>query len=104
LIKEIYSNASTAKNPKEMKRLLHRFVTKELFANENCPPTNNKRFFPREKTIRSHMVEAIRKLRHSKIDQECLLQKITEWKELYPDDSIFFRPKGEQCNTNELGI
>ena len=38
-------------NLREMKRYL-RIKVKEIFENQN-PPLNNRRFFPRNKTIRS---------------------------------------------------
>ena len=40
------------------------------------------------------MVEAIKKLRYSKIDQECLIKKIEQWREESPEDQIYFQPKG----------
>ena len=43
-------------------------------------------------TIRSHMVEVLRKLRYSKIDQECLTNKIEKWKSESPSDRIYFQP------------
>jgi len=47
------------------------------------------------------MCEVLRKLRHSKIDQECLISKVKEWKE--QECEIYFRPKGRSTpseNTN----
>ena len=72
LIQEIHANAGIIRDVHEMRRCLNRVVQSEIFQKGNCPPKSNKRvFFPRLKPIRSHMVEAIKKLRHSKIDQEC---------------------------------
>ena len=45
------------------------------------------------------MVEALRKARYSKIDQECLLRKIEQWKRDSPIDNFFFRPKGTKNDT-----
>ena len=45
------------------------------------------------KTTRSHMVEALRKLRYSKTDQECLSKKIKQWKFENSSDRIYFQPK-----------
>ena len=40
------------------------------------------------------MVEATKKLRYSKIDQECLIKKIEQWRKESPEDHIYFQPKG----------
>ena len=45
------------------------------------------------------MVESTRKLRHSKIDQKCLIDKISEWKSNLSQDKIYFRAKGEKDNS-----
>ena len=85
----------------EMRRCLERFVKNEIFQSD-IPPKTNKRFFPRLKTIRSHMVEALRKLRYSKIDQECLSKKIEQWKFENSSDRIYFQPKGTAESTSGL--
>ena len=46
------------------------------------------------------MVEAIKKLRYSKIDQECLINKIGDWRKQNPHDKICFRPKGKAVSKN----
>ena len=79
---------------KEMKRLLKMHVKTEIFKNENLPEPSNKRFYPRNATIRNHINHSRRKLCHSLIDQECLQHKIKEWTEGDPTANIFFRPKG----------
>ena len=84
-----------------MRRRLDRFVKNEIFQSD-IPPKTNKRFFPRLKTIRSHMVEALRKLRYSKIDQECLSKKIEQWKFENSSDRIYFQPKGTAESTSGL--
>ena len=84
-----------------MRRRLDRFVKNEIFQSD-IPPKTNKRFFPRLKTIRSHMVEALRKLRYSKIDQECLSKKIEQWKFENSSDRIYFQPKGTAESTSDL--
>ena len=40
------------------------------------------------------MIETLRKLRYSKIDQECLANKTEQWKSVNPSHRIYFRPKG----------
>ena len=77
-----------------MCRFLGRVVKNETFQNSDIPLKTDKRFFPRLKTVRSHMVEALRKLRHSKIDHECLANKIEQWKSENPSDRIYFQPEG----------
>ena len=48
------------------------------------------------------MIESIKRVRHSKIDQEYLVQKVIDWKKEQPFDKLFVRPKGENVygNTN----
>eukprot|EP00794_Sanderia_malayensis_P002202 gene2202-2507_t len=77
----------------EMKRHLKIFVKTSLFSEDEMPDASNRRFFPRDKVIRNHMVVTTRKLRHSMVDQEYLQEKVTEWKESGTDVKIFFRPR-----------
>ena len=84
-----------------MRRCLDRFVKNEIFQSD-IPPKTNKRFFPRLKTIRSHMVEALRKLRYSKINQECLSKKMEQQKSKNSSDRIYFQPKGTAESTSGL--
>lgn len=77
-----------------MKKLLGICVKKELFQNKPLPEKTSKRYFPRNQTIRNHMTHARRKLAYSLIDQECLQEKIKEWKEEDVEMNIYFRPKG----------
>ncbi|XP_065653455.1 uncharacterized protein LOC136080567 [Hydra vulgaris] len=81
----------------EMKRHLSDFVNVE-FNSKIIPEKSNKRFFPRDETIANHIKKARLNLRRSMIDQECLRDKINEWKLYFPDAKIMFRPKGE-CNS-----
>ena len=100
LVKEIHANAGVIRDVHEMRRCLNRLVQSEIFDKNYWPPKSNKRFYPRLKTIRSHMVEAIKKLRYSKIDQECLIKKIEQWREESPEDHIYFQPKGSAVVEN----
>ena len=77
----------------EMRRQLKIVVKHELFGGVNVPPLSNRRYFPCPRTVRNHMVHAKRRLRHSMIDQDCLQEKIRQWKEEQPTSKIFFRPK-----------
>ena len=78
---------------KEMKCLLKIAVKTELFKG-NIPDQTNKRFFPRNSTIRNHMAIVRRKLYHSLIDQEQLQFKIDGWIKEHQNTKIYFRPKG----------
>ena len=96
LVKGIHANAGVIRDVHEMRRCLNRLVQSEIFDKNYWPPKSNRRFYRRLKTIRSHMVEAIKKLRYSTIDQECLIKKIEQWTEESPEDHIHFQPKGQQ--------
>lgn len=61
----------------EMRRLL-KIALKKIFKDGTVPDVSNKRFLPREATIRDCMVHSRRSLCHSLIDQECLQHKIEE--------------------------
>ena len=78
----------------EMKRLSKITLTNDIFRNGSLPEPSNKRFYPRKATIRNHMIHARRKLCHSLIDQECLQNKVEQWKKENPTTNIYFRPKG----------
>ena len=82
-----------------MKLYLNSFVTNEVFSSAALPQKTNKRFYPRGMTIRSHMVESTQKLRYSKISQEYLIDKISEWKRNDSQDKIYFRAKVEKDNS-----
>ena len=94
LVKEIHANAGVIQDVHEMRRCLNRLVQSKIFDKNYWPPKSNKRFYPHLKTIRSHMVEAIKKLQYSDIDQECLIKKIEQRREELPEDHIYFQPKG----------
>ncbi|XP_065671754.1 uncharacterized protein LOC136089631 [Hydra vulgaris] len=84
----------------EMKRHLENFVRIDS-SSSNIPLKSNKRFFPRDKTIRNHMMKARQKLRYSFIDQECLLKKVKEWEDNFKGSFIKFRPKGVSLEDND---
>ena len=50
--------------------------------------------FPRKSTIQNQMIQVRRKLCHLLIYQDCLNNKIDEWKKEFPATNIYFRPKG----------
>ena len=65
-------------------------LNNDAFKNEKLPDSSNKMFFPRKTTIRNHMIDTRRNCCHSLIDQECLSNKIDEWKKECPAANIFF--------------
>ena len=88
------------KNVNEMKRHLTFCIKNDIFSGVELPPKTNRRFYSRKKTIRSHMIESTKKLNYSKIEQECLVQKIIDWKKEQSFDNLFFRPKEENIYGN----
>ena len=58
------------RNVKEMQRALRLYVKTDLFADQQLPPLNSRRFFPEERDIRNHIYNATSQLRMSKVDQE----------------------------------
>ena len=65
----------------------------KIFQNQDIPEPSNKRFFQRTSTIRNHITHTKRKLCHSRIDQDCLQEKIKQWKLSEKSSNIFFRLK-----------
>ena len=76
----------------EMRQQVKITVKHEIFGGINVPPTSNRRYYPNPIIIRSHMVHTKRKMRHSMIDQECLIEKVKQWIEEQPDSRIFYCP------------
>ena len=77
----------------EMRRLTKIFVKNDLCGSENLPDQNNRRFYPRSRVFRSLMYRTMKTLRKSMIDQECLIDKIEQWKIEDPSVKLHFRPK-----------
>ena len=82
-------------NVNEMRRHLRIFVKSTLFGDSDQPDPTNRRYFPRPKTIRSHIVDSKRKMRYSMIDQECLDVKVQQWRSEDPAADLMFRPKSK---------
>ena len=76
-----------------MKRLLKIFVENDVFDRKNLPDQNNRRFYPRSKIIRAAMCWAMKTLRKSMTDEECLIAKIEQWKAEDPSAKLYFRRK-----------
>ena len=81
----------------EMKRLLKIFIKNDIFNRKNLPDQINRSFYPRSKIIPTAMCRAMKTLRKSMIDQECLIAKIEQWKAEDPSAKLYFRPK---CDSN----
>ena len=89
-IKELVDEGVRGVN--EMRRHLRHYVTKVLFKEGSVPPRSNRRFFPSKVDLRNSIYESVVKNRWSKVDQENLEMKITEWKRESPEDFITFHP------------
>ena len=87
-IKELVNEG--VRDPKEMRGALERYVRKELFSREQLPPAISRRFFPLKRDISNHMYLAAMKLRFSKIDQENISLKQSDWKKENSADHYFF--------------
>ena len=72
------------------------FVKEGVKNDSNLTDCTNRTFFPRPKAIHSHIVDTIRKLRHSKIYQEYLIKNIVKWEKDLPTPSIHVREKVKQ--------
>ena len=77
--------------------MLKIFIKNDIFDRKNLPDKNNRRFFPRSKSIRPAICRAMKTPRKSMIDQECLIAKIEQWKGEDPSAKLYFRPK---CDSN----
>ena len=76
----------------EMKRHLRHYLRNDLFAGMTPPPITNRQYHPKDVDIRNHMYKATVKQMLSKVDQENLEQKITQWRQENCEDLFFFRP------------
>ena len=77
----------------EMQRLIEIFVKNDLFGCDNLPDQNNRRFYPRSLVIRSIIYRTTKTLKKSMINQECLIDKIEQWKTEDRSAKSHFRPK-----------
>ena len=82
------------RNVKEMQRALPLNVKTDLFADQQLPPLNSRRFFPEERDIRNHIYNATSQLRMSKVDQENVLLLIENWQMTKQNNFFFFRGYG----------
>ena len=82
------------RNVKEMQRALRLYVKTDLFADQQLPPLNSRRFFPEERDIRNHIYNATSQLRMSKVDQENVSLLIENWQKIKQDDFFLIRGYG----------
>ena len=82
------------RNVKEMQRALRLYVKTDLFADQQLPPLNSRRFFPEERDIRNHIYNATSQLRMSKVDQENVSLLIENWQKTKQDDFFLIRGYG----------
>ena len=76
---------------KGMQRALRVYVKTKLFAKQ-LPPGNSRRFYHEPRDICNHMVNAAKKLRMSKLDQENVSLLIEKWQKTNPGDLFLFQP------------
>ena len=68
------------KKEAEMRRLIKIFVKNGLLQSDNLQNQNKRHFYPRSRVIPSLIYRTIKSLRKSMINQECLIDKIEQWK------------------------
>ena len=85
--------------PLEVQRHLKHYVQHYLCASE-LPDSLDRAYYPDIQDIRNHINTAKRSLQLSVIDQENVLLKTNEWKELSPDTKLFFRPYTENDSSS----
>lgn len=90
----------------EMKRHLKIYIKDELFRGKEQPLRDNRRYFPRAKTIKNHMYNAAMRARLSFMDQDNVTRLVEKWKceKASSNDRFYFRPyvegSGEFKNTD----
>ncbi|XP_053392117.1 uncharacterized protein LOC123539246, partial [Mercenaria mercenaria] len=67
---------------------------------ETDAPVTNRRFRPTSRDIRSHVTHALKRKCFSDDDQKNLIAMVNQWKLDKPEDSIFFRPAGQDKDTD----
>ena len=87
-----------------MKRHLKIYVKETLFNGQEQPNRNNRRYFPRMKTIRNHMYNATVRSRLSALDQDNVKLLIDNWTKENPEDNFFYRPYMESESGDLLSM
>ena len=86
--------------PLEAQRHLKHYVQHYILCASELPNSLDRAYYPDIQDIRNHINTAKRNLQLSVIDQENVLLKTTEWKELSPDTKLFFRPYTENDSSS----
>uniref|UniRef100_K1Q637 Uncharacterized protein n=1 Tax=Magallana gigas TaxID=29159 RepID=K1Q637_MAGGI len=76
----------------EMRRHLKVYVDTQLFPSASKPSLTDAAYYPSDVTLRKHIYLAQLRLRYSKIDQENLMELVSQWQESYPKDNFDFMP------------
>lgn len=74
----------------EVRKVLNHYVRTSLCSHP--PDSDDRAYFPSSRDIKNHIYLAKRALELSKLDQENLAKKISEWEKLYPESQHYFRP------------
>ena len=85
------------RNVKEKQRALRLYVKTGLFADQELPPLNSRRFFLEERDICNHIYNAMSQLRMSKVDQENVSLLIENQQKNQRDDFFLFRSYGRSA-------
>ena len=78
-------------NVGEMKRHLKMYVKDDLFCGKNQPKRNNRRYFPKPKTIKNHMYNATVRSRLSVMDQDNVELLVDQWEKKQSGDKFYYR-------------
>ena len=70
--------------------MLNHYVRTSLCSHP--PDSDDRAYFPSSRDLKNHIYLAKRALELSKLDQDNLAKKISEWEKLYPESQHYFRP------------
>jgi len=85
-------------NMAEIRRHTEIFIKRSLFDDKPLPSRFNRRYYPLRRDYNNIVYRARLALMHSRIDQDNLVHKITEWEEAVPNDNFYFRPYVRETN------
>ena len=103
LIERIHSLVKDGvQSTKEMMRHLNIYVKEELLKGQALPASNNRRFYPKKKSVVNHMYLATIKQRYDKIDQSNVLKLVERWQRERPMDNFFFRQYASVKSSTEI--
>lgn len=85
-----------------MKRHLKIYVKETLFHGQEQRNRNNRRYFPRMKTIQKHMYNATIRSRLSALDQDNVKLLVNNWTKENPENKFFYRPYTKGSESGDL--